>query len=220
MARCLGSYSAARSILDAGCGTGGMLPLLQEFGSVEGIDSSSSAVEHCRQRFDNRFQVSVGDLPGALDQISPKEVITAFDVIEHIEDDRGVLEGIHARLTPGGSLVCTVPAYMWLWSRHDELNLHKRRYTARLLRTRLSEAGFTVAYISYFNLLLLAPIAVVRWSARFRKPRLADRTDFERSPSVLNGFLRQVLAAEAGILRSARLPAGVSLIAVARKAAF
>lgn len=206
-----------RSILDVGCGTGGMLPLLQEFGKVEGIDSAPEAVRHCRQRFGDQIPVSLGRLPEAIVEGEKKDVITAFDVIEHIDDDAEVLATIAARLTSDGLLVCTVPAYEWLWSQHDEVNRHMRRYTKALLTDRLTSAGFDVSFISYFNMFLLPAVAAVRMAQRVVKAPAGRRSDFDRSPAVLNAVLRRFLTVEAALLCRRSLPFGVSLVAVGRK---
>ena len=209
------SRSRDLEILDIGCGTGGMLSLLSEFGRTEGFDSEPDAVEYCKLRYGAEVDVRVGTLPDSLEQEPPKDIITAFDVIEHVDDDARVLRGVAATLREEGIFVCTVPAYMWLWSHHDDLNRHRRRYTRTELRTRLDAAGLTVLYTSYFNTVLLPAIAVVRFIQRVLPS--SKKTDFERSPSVLNPLLRLVLSFEAFLLRFVALPGGVSLIAVAQK---
>ena len=85
-----------------------------------------------------------------------------FDVLEHIQDDRGALTNLHRVLQPGGRLYIAVPAYNFLWSGEDDHAGHFRRYTLNLLRQRLVEAGFTVDYGTYFFLILLLPVFLLR----------------------------------------------------------
>jgi hypothetical protein len=107
-----------------------------------------------------------------------------------------------------------VPAYPWLWSAHDVALGHRRRYTAAGLRARLSEAGFAVAHLGYFNTLLLPAVAAVRAWKRLRGD---DRHDLARPPAALNALLARVFALEAALAPRLALPAGASLLAVARR---
>ena len=211
--------SPPKSILDVGCGTGGMFSLLREFGDVEGMDASQTAIAFCRSRFGDDVRLTVGELPECLSAIGQKDAITAFDVIEHIDDDIGVLREIEKHLVPGGLFVCTVPAYPWLWSRHDEVNHHKRRYTKKLLLSRLAGAGFQVRFVSHFNAVLLPAIATVRLMQHVVGGKRSPRGDFEKTPGILNGLLHGVLSMEALLLRRTTIPFGVSLIAVCEKRA-
>ena len=98
-----------RRILDVGCGTGGMLPLLSRFGTVSGMESEPVAVEHCRTTFGD-FNVQQGEIPIDVPADGSFDVVTAFDVIEHVDDDLGALESFRAALRPGATAVITVPA--------------------------------------------------------------------------------------------------------------
>jgi len=121
-----------RQVVDVGCGTGEMLDMMREFGSVTGLDASPIAVGYCQERFGQAVDVRLGRIPD--DVPDGAALITAFDVVEHLEDDDKALRGICERLAPGGVFVCTVPAFPFLWSGHDEVHHHYRRYTRRLLR--------------------------------------------------------------------------------------
>jgi hypothetical protein len=136
----------------------------------------------------------------------------AFDVLEHIEDDRGALRELRRVVRPDGALVVTVPAYRWLWSQHDETHHHVRRYTRRALRANAEASGWRTSFATYFNTLLLPPIAVVR---AFRRGESAGRSDYELAGGPLNSALSLPMRAEArAIAHGARLPAGVSIGAV------
>ncbi len=125
--RRLGRGGTGRSIVDVGCGTGGMLGMLREFGTVTGLDASPIAVHYCEGRFGASVEVRLGRIPEDIPEGA--DLITAFDVVEHLEDDEKALAGIRDRLPAGGLFVCTVPAFPFLWSGHDVVHHHYRRYT-------------------------------------------------------------------------------------------
>ncbi len=202
-------------ILDVGCGTGGMLAMLREFGDVEGMDASDQALSHARRRVGEGVPLYRGQLPDGIPAGRTYDVITAFDVIEHIPDAVGALSAVKRALAQDGTLVCTVPAYQFLWSKHDELNQHQRRYTAALLERHLRAAGFSVFWQSYFNSFLFPPIAAVRL-ARKIVPERDGGTDLGEAPGPINRLLDAVFSAERFVLSRARFPFGVSLLALAR----
>jgi hypothetical protein len=149
-----------------------------------------------------------------------------FDVIEHVQDDAAFLTSCLTQLKDGGWVVITVPAFMFLWSEHDELNNHYRRYTRKLLLETMSKAGLVPERISYFNTWLFLPIAIARVATRTARAVRALcgqrfsknlRTDFERNIAALNGLLCHIFASERFVLRFASFPVGTSLLALARK---
>lgn len=111
-------------------------------------------------------------------------------------------------------MILTVPAYRWLWSVHDELLHHKRRYSAANLRTKISAAGLTPERITYFNTLLLPLAALVRLKDRLLRSTQATGT--AQPPAPINHFLYRVFGAERLALRSFNLPFGASLLAILR----
>jgi SAM-dependent methyltransferase len=202
-------------LLDFGCGTGAFLEHLERFGSVSAVDSDASAVEFCHRR--GRAEVRLvppGErLPFADEAF---DLVTALDVIEHIDDDVGALAELRRVLRPGGRLLAAVPAFMCLWGKQDEVSHHRRRYTARTLRGALGDAGFAVDRTSYFNTVLFPPVAAVRLGRRLlRRPGTAQ-SDFELGPAAFNRALGAVFGAEAGLLARRDLPFGVSLLGLAR----
>lgn len=204
-----------RDILDIGCGTGEMVDMLLEFGPVTAMDASPRAVAACQERLGSTVALRVGTLPDDLS--GNPDLVTAFDVIEHLDDDVKTLTRVHEMLPPGGFFVCTVPAFMFLWSEHDDVNHHRRRYTKATLHRSLRTAGFQVEWISYFNSLLFPAVAAVRLLHRLGKDRPA-RSDLATPPPWANRLLTFLFGAERWALRYASLPVGVSLVAVARKA--
>ncbi len=204
-------------VLDAGCGSGRTLDDLVAYGSVAGLDASPAAVELARGR--GHPDARVGSLEALPWPDRSFGLVTCLDVIEHTDDDRAVLGELRRVTVPEGRLVVTVPAYPALWSSHDVVNRHRRRYTRRTLRAALSGGGWTLERMTSFNALLLAPAAVLRIAER-AVGRGADRarSDLELTPSRLDGLLAQPMRLEAGWLaRGGSLPVGLSLLAVARR---
>jgi SAM-dependent methyltransferase len=213
---------AARRILDVGCGTGGMLPLLSRFGRVTGTDSEPLALDYCRRRgFEDVHYQESFTAP------APYDVVTLFDVLEHVPDHVGFLQWTRKLLKPDGHLVLTVPAFPFLWSRHDDLNHHQRRYRRADLKATLEQGGFRVERLTYFNFWLFPAAVATRARGGGRQPV----SDTRRDPSAVaeeilkplqvgraNSLLAGIFGSEAGLIRRVDLPFGVSLAAVARPA--
>jgi SAM-dependent methyltransferase len=201
-------------VLDIGCGSGLMLSALEDVGQTFGMDMSDDAINFSKEIF--KGQVAKGALP---DEVPFEEnffdLITALDVIEHVDRDVDSLKAIRSRLAAKGMAVITVPAYMFLWSSFDEVNEHKRRYTLPELKTKLVQAGFTVEKISYFNTLLFPVVAVVRMLNNILKRDGASDVDMPSAP--LNFILKMIFGIEKYLLRFVSLPFGVSILAVVRK---
>jgi SAM-dependent methyltransferase len=202
-------------IVDIGCGTGEMLDMLREFGPVTGLDSSPIAVGYCRGRFGDAVDVRLGRIPDDLP--SGAGLVTAFDVVEHLEDDAGALAAIRVSLAPGGRFICTVPAFAFLWSDHDVAHHHFRRYTRSMLRRRLEDAGFAVEQLTYFNTLLFPAVAAARLLQRLR-PGPGGGSDAGLPSPAVNRVLLRLFSTERRILRLTSLPVGISLLAVCRPA--
>jgi SAM-dependent methyltransferase len=201
-------------LLDAGCGTGRNMVEFADLGTVEGVDPSPDAIEFCRRR--GVHNVREGRLERLPYDDGCFDLILATDVLEHIPDDRVALAELLRVAAPGGRLLATVPAYRWLWSEHDTVHHHFRRYTLRALRERLVETGWEPLRLTYFNSLLLPPIAAVRLLGRLRSERGGERPDLKLTPPGLNYLLEQPMRAEAALIRrGVRLPAGVSIGVVA-----
>jgi len=135
-------------------------------------------------------------------------------VVEHVDDDVGLLREARRRLVPGGRVLIAVPAFPSLWSTHDEVLHHRRRYTRATLRRALQEAGFHIEHLTHFNMLLF-PVAVLRRIAGTvtgAKPM----NDLEIPAPLLNRALTRVFALEKPLLPKATLPFGLSLLCLAR----
>jgi SAM-dependent methyltransferase len=201
-------------LLDAGCGSGRTLDELARYGRVSGVDLSPDAVETARRRGHDDVRVGrVEELPFA---DATFDVVTCLDVVEHTPDDRATLAELRRVTRPGGLLLVTVPAYQGLWSWHDEVNQHFRRYDSSSLRAAACSAGLDVVTDTHFNSLLLAPAATVRVAQRYR--RVHAHSDLDLTPSRLNGVLELPLWLESRLVAAGtRLPAGLSLLAVLRR---
>jgi len=201
-------------ILDIGCGSGLMLNALERIGKVSGMDMSDEAISFSREIFDGT--VKKGSLPDNVPYEGEKfSLVTALDVIEHIDDDCAALKAIRATMVDGGWAVITVPACMFLWSEHDVLNEHKRRYTREELQIKLIESGFKIERISYFNSFLFPAIGFVRlFNKIFRRQENSD-VDLPSLP--VNCILKKVFSAERLFLKFMSFPIGVSILAVVRK---
>jgi SAM-dependent methyltransferase len=197
-------------ILDAGCGTGGNLGLLARYGQVAGVELDATARELANQR--QLGEVLPGRLPDGLPFASGSfDLVVLLDVLEHLEDDCASLTALANLLKPGGRIVLTVPAFPLLWSPHDEAHHHKRRYRAATLRAVIERAGLETAYLSYFNTWLFPLIASVRLLQRLLPP---GGSELAVPAAPVNNALTTLFASEAQLIPQARLPFGVSLLAV------
>jgi SAM-dependent methyltransferase len=202
---------ANAQILEIGCGTGHNLAMLGEFGHVDGLELDDEARAISEKRLGRKVMSS--PLP-ELAEVSDShyDLIGAFDVIEHIEDDRAALASIAAKLKPGGKFVMAVPAHQWMWSAHDVVNHHKRRYSSRALKALIEDSPLELVKIGYFNSLLF-PVAVAERVAS--KMRGKDNADVTLPPAPLNAVLEKVFGIERHLVGRLPLPIGLSLFAVA-----
>ena len=160
-------------ILDAGCGSGRNMVELARLGTVTGVELSETSVALARERdVGEVIAGSVLEMPFADDSF---ELAVSLDVIEHLEDDLGALRELRRTVAPGGALLLTVPAYQWLWSGHDEINHHHRRYTRRTLQRVAEQAGWSQVRTTYFNSLLLPAAIVLRVLDRINRRRRRSR---------------------------------------------
>lgn len=198
-------------ILEVGCGTGHNLDMLREFGSVDALEVDETARGLAERRLGKpAFSAplpELSDIPNA-----HYDLVAAFDVVEHIPDDRAAIGGIARLLRPGGRLVLTVPAHQWMWSAHDVVNHHQRRYSKRALKRLIEASPLKLEAIGYFNSLLF-PVAVAERLAS--KLRGKEDANLSLPPEPLNQALERVFAAERALIGRVPLPPGLSLFAVA-----
>jgi SAM-dependent methyltransferase len=216
----LGKYFAGmRSILEVGCGTGFVLagmgkrfPHVRLAGSEvfrEGLSFAAS-----RMPDTELLQMDAREIPftGEFD------VIGAFDVIEHIDEDKDVLGQMYRAVNPGGGIIVTVPQHRWLWSAVDDYSYHKRRYTRSELTDKVNQAGFRVVRVTSFITLLLPVLIASR--ARYKRGQRFESDAEVRVNARLNRMLTAVLSLERGLIRAGvPMPGGGSLLLIARKEA-
>ena len=199
-------------VLDAGCGTGAILEALSARYDAWGSDVAPQAIAFCRERGLTRLHL------GTLDSYPPSapfDLITMLDMVEHVDDDRGLLRAAHNLLGKGGHILITVPAFPSLWSRYDEILHHKRRYTRAGLRTLVASSGFAIEHMSFLNCLLF-PVAWIRRAAA-RAMGSDGAGDLEVPPRLLNAALRETFRVERHVVPHASLPFGLSLMCLARR---
>jgi SAM-dependent methyltransferase len=202
-------------ILEIGCGTGGNLEMLSQFGAVSAMESDALARELAARRLGGRFDIRPGSCPDDIPFVPHSfDLVCLFDVLEHIEDDGATLAAVSRLLAEGGRAVVTVPAYRWLWSAHDEFLHHKRRYSAGELRAKTKSAGLRLVVLSYFNTVLFPLAAAARLKDRLIGGERASGTALPPAP--INALFRGLFAAEQLIVGRLPLPFGVSLLAVLR----
>jgi SAM-dependent methyltransferase len=210
---------AQARILDLGCGTGGNLVMLSHYGEVVGAELDDVAAQLARQR--HLAPIVRARLPQAVPLAAESfDCVTMLDVLEHIADDAATLRTVHELLAPNGQLLLTVPAFPFLWGAHDVAHHHQRRYRADPLRALLQASGFEVQRLSYCNSWLFPPAAVVRLLRRWLGGEATTAgAELALPPAPLNRLLAALFASERHVLAHGRFPFGVSLIALARKAA-
>jgi SAM-dependent methyltransferase len=202
-------------ILDAGCGTGINFSVLTKYGETFSSDTSEEALKFSKSRGVERLaRCRVERLPFGAETF---DLITALDMLEHIDDDLCALAELSRVAKTDGLLIITVPAYGFLWSEHDEALHHRRRYAASELRNKLARAGFEVEWVSYYITLLFFPILLVRLLQSIFKKSVYPKTSHILLPAWLNSLLIVILDLERFLLRWIKLPFGVSLVCLARK---
>ena len=207
---------AGALVLEAGCGTGGNLPMLARFGRVAGFEPDHEARDLARRQ--GAFEIRPGALPDAI-PFEPEsfDLVVALDVLEHVSDDEASLSALAARLRPGGWSLLTVPALPFLWSGHDVSHHHHRRYLRSQVSALTRAAGLLPVRATYFNSLLFPAVAAVR----LVKAGLGGRArEDDALPSQgLNRALTALFASERHLIGRVPLPVGVSLLMLARKPA-
>ena len=206
-----GALPANGRILEIGCGTGHNLPMLAAFGRVEAIEIDPAARAIASHRLGGDVSAApLPELPGVARDAY--DLIAVLDVIEHVEDDVAALKAMADCVKPGGKILITVPAHQWMWSAHDVVNHHHRRYSKATLGRAIADAGLAHNGLRYFNSLLFPLAAAARVAGR-----LTGRDDSDDSPPAkpLNALFEGIFGLERHLVGRVPLPPGVSIITLA-----
>jgi SAM-dependent methyltransferase len=212
-----------KQILDLGIGAGNMAHHLAHYGTVWGIDNNFRPLHVATQRGLEVTQSSGDQLPFADKTF---DLVALLDTVEHIADELGVFLECYRVLKPGGKLLITAPAFMWLWSYNDEINAHQRRYTVVDLRQKLEISGLRIRRISYNNFFLFPLIAAIRllrpYQPDLASPHLTTdsnvyQVEMEPIPEPVNAILHGIGWLEAELLHRLNLPFGISLLCIAER---
>ena len=217
--RLIKDYDRNVEILDAGCSGGALIGFLMDrgFKNIEGVEIDKNAVKICRQKGINNVRIADAEKTGFKDQ--KFDVIIASDILEHIKDEYKALSEWYRILKPNGKLFIFVPAFKFLWSEHDEINHHYRRYCKSGLCRVLTESGFIIERSSYWNFSLFFPLSLVRLFQKFFL--YGSRKSGDQLYEVglfLNKALEYLLKFENMILSlGINLAVGISVFAIAKK---
>jgi len=202
---------AEARILEIGCGTGHNLPMLSRFGVVEAIEIDPAA----RAIATERLGRPVGDAPlpelpgvprGAFD------LVAVLDVVEHIADDAAALAAMRSLLKPGGKVLIAVPAHQWMWSAHDVVNHHHRRYSKTTLAAAIRAGGLVPTHLTWFNSLLFPLAAAARIAGRLMG---RDDSDDSPPPAPVNKAFEAAFRLERYLVGRVPMPPGLSILTLA-----
>ena len=201
-------------ILEIGCGTGHNLPMLARFGAVDAIEIDPAARAIAAERLGRPVgDAPLPELPGIAR--GHYDLIAVLDVVEHIEDDVAALAAMRACLAPGGKILIAVPAHAWMWSAHDVVNHHHRRYSKATLDAAIRSAGLKPRKLGYFNSLLFPLAAAARIAGK-----LTGREDSDDSPppGPVNRLFERIFRLERHLVGRVPMTPGVSIVALAEPA--
>lgn len=202
-----GERENKREVLDFGAGFGGMLEELNKYGRVSAFEPDIEAKHACENRGYHKVFI---ERNYALSRVNNFRLVALLDVVEHVEDDKNLVESLYEVLPEGGRVIVTVPAYQWLWSSHDVEHHHYRRYTRERMEKLLTSYGFEVEYGSYWNMLLFIPAAIVRLFG------FGGGDSLKMSPW-LNALFYKVVSLETLFIPFLSLPFGTGIVVIARK---
>jgi SAM-dependent methyltransferase len=184
--------------------------MLKRFGRVDAIEIDGAARAIASQRLGHAvMDAPLPALTGVEDRAY--DLVAILDVLEHVEEDREALESIARKLRPGGRILIAVPAHPWMWSAHDVVNHHKRRYTRRTLKAVVEAAGLKLDMMSWFNSLLFPLAAAARLAGKVRKK---EDSDDKLPPAPLNALFEEIFGLERYAIGRLPFPPGVSLVAI------
>jgi SAM-dependent methyltransferase len=211
-------FPQAASFLEIGCGTGYVLAGMREAFphlALSGSEIFPEGLAFAAERLPGTdlWQMDARHLPFR----EELDVIGAFDVLEHIEEDEAVLAQMYQSVRPGGGILLSVPQHVWLWSETDVAAHHVRRYEVNDLRAKVTRAGFEVLRATSFVSLLLPPMWLSRLMQKGKTQKPNASSEFAISPALNRAFEAVMAIERVGIQAGLSFPAGGSLLLAARK---
>lgn len=205
-------------ILNIGAATGRSSEILQSFGEVQSLEYDEPSYVFCRDVLKMSIDKgSITELPYTNESF---DCVCAFDVVEHVEDHEKAVSELFRVCKPGGKIFITVPAFMSLWSNHDVVNHHVRRYQKKQLLDLFKPFGGRLIRSSYFNFFLFCPIYIFRLAQRmFAKKRMEEiKPDNDMiESSFINAVFKTIFSFERALLKKINFPFGVSILLVWQK---
>lgn len=199
-------------VLEVGCGTGHNLAMLGRFGTVDAVEIDSVARGVAEKRLGKPISgEALPELKG-IDR-GAYDLVASLDVVEHVEDDVAALKALASCVAPGGRLLITVPAFPFMWSAHDVVNHHHRRYTRKTLKKAIADAGLELELLSWFNSVLFPLAATARLWGRVTGK---EDSDDALPPAPVNRLFEALFGLERHLVGRVWMPPGVSLVAVIR----
>jgi 2-polyprenyl-3-methyl-5-hydroxy-6-metoxy-1,4-benzoquinol methylase len=202
-------------ICDLGCGCGATLKVLSQKYNVYGMEASDDAIKFCRER---GLNIQKGELPHDVPYEENRfSVVLILDVLEHIADEDKAVKKAVSLLRPGGIVICTVPAYQWLWTRHDEIHHHKRRYTKKRISELFNTSSKILPVIlTYYNTLLF-PLALVERITSKIMNKKQNRPQISYPNKILNMIFEKIFGVERFLIPKITFPFGLSIIGIFQK---
>lgn len=201
--------SKPQNLLDFGAGSGLISSMLSKYTKVTAVDKFEETQKY------NHFPISLADLSDF--PAAHFDVITAFDSLEHCENDKDILKEFYRILKPGGFVLITVPAFQSLWSYHDEIHHHFRRYNRNEIINKFKEHSIVPLKSSYFNFFLFPVFVVGVLVTRLIRILSGKPMDTTNKTSFINSILYSIFNIEAKILAKCSLPWGSSLLFIGKK---
>ena len=207
-------------ILNVGVASGRTTEALMELGEVTSIEYDKDCCNFTRER--TGLDIQEGNILDLQFADNTFDLVCSFDVVEHVEDDALAVKELKRVCKPDGVVFITVPAFMALWGKHDEVNHHFKRYRIKEVDALFKDKGIEVLKRSYFNSILFLPISIVRTLSRtfpslfVRNKSGSDFTLLEQD-SLMNKLFYKVFIAEKSVLRNYNLPFGVSILYAVKK---
>ena len=205
--------------LEIGCGNGSFLKYIAD--KVDAELTGSEVYISGLLATQSKVKIKLLQLDATRIPFSAQyDIIAAFDVLEHIDDDEAVMMGVHQALKPGGAFMISVPQFQWMWGELDSLVHHRRRYNRRELTDKLVSAGFRIEYMTSHVFALFPLMALSRLLNKLSRRKAESTREFTEFSSITNTIFDAVMRFdEALIRRRASLPFGGTLYAIARKSA-